>query len=335
MMKTLMLCLGFFALGVQAQAGTFQAKTMRDTLSAREVERGLLLGKGWLEFGLGTDMKTANSSWNTDGTIKDWDSAQFLYTTERLDIRYGIARRGEMYWQIKTHYVRLTNEALDTNTSQFGLGDPKFGYKWEAFHSVAPVTSLILYGEFKGPAGNESPGNAVGGPTTFTNFVLTTGTPDLTVGAAAKRQLGPIALTADLAYVRRFSGAVMYVVETEYHAFNGRIAPGDIKRAYGDVLVQLGPVALNGGALVQMRESVRVGSTTDGWFPGSELNEIEGSDGWSVDGITGMTLNVSRGVDLVAGVTVPVRGEDYAFFPIEEIHPSRGNTYSGTIEFRY
>ena len=46
----------------QVDAAGFEAKTMRDTFSAREVERGLILGKGWLEFGLGTDIKQAQGA---------------------------------------------------------------------------------------------------------------------------------------------------------------------------------------------------------------------------------------------------------------------------------
>ena len=53
------------------------------------------------------------------------------------------------------------------------------------------------------------------------------------------------------------------------------------------------------------------------------------------DARTGVTLHITRGVDLVGSALVPIRGEDLGFFPIEDIHPTRGNTYSGTLEFRY
>ena len=38
-----------------ALAAGFEAKTMRSTMPSREVERGLIIGRGWLEFGLGMD----------------------------------------------------------------------------------------------------------------------------------------------------------------------------------------------------------------------------------------------------------------------------------------
>ena len=335
MKRTLTLLAALFGVAPAAHAAGFQAKTMRETLSAREVERGLLIGKGWLEFGLGTDIKRATGYWSSEGDPIDFDDALWTWTTQRIDIRYGITKRSEFYGTIKWHYARLENDRLGTDIRDFGLGDPRFGYKYEWFKSLAPVTSVITYLEYKGPAGNESPGNYIGGPSTFSSVIMTTGTPDLEVGAQAKRQVGPFAFTAGAGYVRRFSNVVQYVVETENNIFNGRIKPGDITKFGGDVLLQLGPVALQGGTLVQMREETLIGPTSEGLFQTTELEAQTGSDGVSVDATAGFTFNITRGVDLVGGVTIPVAGEDLMYFPIEDIHPTRGNTYSGTLEFRY
>jgi hypothetical protein len=46
-------------------------------------------------------------------------------------------------------------------------------------------------------------------------------------------------------------------------------------------------------------------------------------------------FNLTRGFDIDLGVSVPVVGEDLQFFPIEDIHPTRGVTYSGTLEARF
>ena len=51
----------------KAFAAGFEAKTMRDALSSREVERPLVLGKGWMEAALGFDMKNADGYWGEDG----------------------------------------------------------------------------------------------------------------------------------------------------------------------------------------------------------------------------------------------------------------------------
>ena len=318
-----------------ALAAGFEAKTMRDTLSAREVERGLIIGKGWLEFGLGTDAKLATGAWDSDRNPVDWESTEWLYTTQRLDLRYGITRRGELFWTIRTHYLELNNSELGTNSTQFGIGDPSFGYKFELFRGMSPLTSVIGFAEYKAPAGNESPGNYVGGPTTFTSFITTTGTPDLSLGLRAKRQVGPVAVELGGAFVRRFSGVVQYAIETEYNQFQGRLKPGDEVHLDGGVLVQAGPIALQAGGLYVSRDELMLGNTAAGWFPAANLKVQEGSDGWSLDARFGATLHVTRGFDVVLAAQMPLQGEDLMYFPIEDLHPTRGNTYSGTLEFRY
>lgn len=327
--------LGLAALASPAHAAGFQVKTMRDPLPSREYERGLVIGKGWAEWGLGADVKLSDGYWDSEGNAVDFESAKFLHTTERMHVRYGISRRAEVHVTVPFHYQRLTNDALGTDLSQFSLGDPVLGWKVEPFRSMAPVTSLIVYTWYKAPAGQEAPGNYIGGPNSFTNFVVTTGTPDLALGTAGKRQIGPLALTLDLSYIRRFSGTVMWAIETEYNQFNARVKPGDVTRAAGDLMLQVGPAALHGGAVFQLRQVFKAGTTSDGWFPGKNLEPVTGSDGWSLDVPAGAILNISRGVDLDLAVNIPVRGEDLMFFPIEDIHPTRGFTYSGTLELRY
>ena len=335
MTRTLALTLGLALSSPAAMAAGLQAKTMRDTLSAREVERPLIIGKGWLEIGLSTDYKVANGYWDSDGEAVDFDSARWTYTTERMDIRWGITRRGEFFYRLKTHYTRLQNEDLGTDSRYFGLGDTNFGYRFEAFRSMAPLTSWIFYWDYKGHSGNESPGNSVGGPTTWQSVILSTGTPDLTLGTQAKRQVGPFAVTAGADYVRRISNVTQYVIETENNQFNGRIKPGDIVRLTGDLTLQLGSFALAGGARYQAWQDIKIGSSSKGIFLGKNLDPIGGSDGWSLDALGRLTVHVTRGIDLVAQASVPLRGEDLLFFPIEDLNPTLGNTYSGTFEFRY
>ena len=335
MLSTALLALGLVATTSTAQAEGFQVKTMRDPLPSREYERGLVIGKGWAEWSFGADVKLADGYWDAQGVAQTWDNARFTYTTERTMVRYGASRRAELWMLLPFHYERLTNSVLGTDTHQFGIGDPMFGWKVEPFRSISPVTSWIIYTWYKGPAGNESPGNYIGGPDTFSRFVVTTGTPDLAFGTALKRQLGPFAGTVDVTWVHRFSGATMWAIETTNDQFAGRIKPGDIAKVAPDLMVQAGPVALHGGALIQVRQVTKAGTTANGWFPGKDLVAIAGSDGWSVDIPAGAVFNITRGVDVDLAVDVPVRGEDLQFFPIEDLQPTRGLTYSGTLKLRY
>ena len=39
--------------------------------------------------------------------------------------------------------------------------------------------------------------------------------------------------------------------------------------------------------------------------------------------------------DLIANANIPLRGEDFMFFPLEDVHPTYGYTYSGEVVFRF
>lgn len=316
-----------------AYAAAFEPKTMRDTLPAREVERPLIIGKGWLEFGLGGEVKNATGYWDSEGAPQEFTDATWLWTTQTLAVRYGVSRRGELYWDFRTHYARLTNPTMDTDIANFGIGDPNVGFKLELLRGMN--NSLIGFADYKAPAGNEAPGNYSGQANSFNNIVMTTGTPDLSVGARYKQRVGPAALTLELARVHRFSNVVQYLVETTNNQFNARIKPGDITRVNGDLMVQLGPAALHAGADLQLREVTRTGQTSGDFFGDRDLTEVEGSDGWSLDVTPGAVINITRGFDLDLAATIPVRGEDLQFFPIEDLQPTRGVTFKAAVELRY
>ncbi|MEC8381412.1 MAG: hypothetical protein VXZ96_13875 [Myxococcota bacterium] len=333
MQPLLLLMAGWF--GSVAQAGGFEPKTMRDPLSKRAIERGLVLGKGWVELEFANDSKVATGYWDSEGQPQDFEHARWTYTTQRLDIRYGVTRRAELYWRIKTHYVQLENDYLGTDTSQFGIGDPEIGYTYELFKTLAPVTSVVVYGVYKAPLANESPGNYVGGANSFQAFVLTTGTPDWTFGMKAKKQFGPIAIEGGLAHIFRQSGLALYVVETDLNQFMMRIKPGNIERAHLGVQSQFGPLNLSGTAILDKRALLKIGPTSDGIIPTQALESVKDSDGIYLDARLAAELNLSNTIDFVGQANIPLVGEDLQFFPIEDIHPTRGNTYTGAFVFRY
>jgi hypothetical protein len=224
---------------------------------------------------------------------------------------------------------------LNTNISEYGLGDPSFGFKMEVYRGSAPTTSIVGEVFYKAPAGDDSPGNFIGGPNTFTNIVLGTGTPDMGAGLQGKRQYGPFAVELGAKYTRRFSRAVGYLIETEFHQFQARIKPGDLVDYNMDFLVQVGPVAIHNRWYVQQRYTTLIGTASPGLFGDQNLKPVDGSDGSSVDTSVGAIFNLSRGVDISFDVRQPLIGEDLQFFPIEQIHPTRGTTYSTAVELRY
>ncbi len=318
-----------------ADAAGFQIKTMRAPLSAVEVERPLVIGKGWLELGLGYDHKEADGAWTADGQALQWSGARWLYTTERLSVRYGISRSGELYWDVPFHYVRLTNDDLGTDTSSFGIGEPRFGWKLELFNRAIPTTSLIVDLQYKMPTGTEAAGTYVGGPNTVVGFPMSTGQADLAGFVRGKQQFGPFALAGSVGYVHRFSGVSQFVVEVSEYQFSGRFKPGSEIRAELSPMLQLGPVALHGDAVFRQWFSASLGTTAGGFFVDENLDVVEGSDGWSFDAGGGVVVNATRGVDILASAMVPIRGEDLYFFPLEGISPTRGVTFSTSVELRY
>lgn len=319
----------------EAQAAAFEAKTSRYPLSNREVERSLKMSRGWLEFSLGADVKDAVGYWSPEGEAVEFTSARWLYTTERFAARYGLSTAAELYFYLPYHYMRLTNEDLGTDIADQGVGDPRFGLIYEVLDRQDPMTSVVVQVDYKGPLGKETPGSYAGGPYMVTGFVMSTGTPDLTAALAAKQQLGPFALLGRVGYDYRFGAVVQYVLETEMSQFSGRLKPGDILFAEGGLMIQAGPIALDGQAVFQRRGKTLVGMGSDDFLGISKLDAIPESDGWSMDVQSHVTANMGRAADLQLGFLVPIRGEDLQFFPIEDIHPTRGFTYSATFKFRY
>ena len=318
-----------------AQAGAWESKTSQEAMSSREVERSLAMPKGWLEFSLGADVKQSTGYWSSAGEAQDFEDTTWLHTTEWMQLRYGLTRRIEVYGYLPFHYLQLTNDVYGTDISGFYLGDPRYGVLAELLDQEAPTLSVVARVELKAPAGNESPGSYIGGPASFSQFVTTTAGHDLTLGIEAKQQFGPLALGLNAGYVHRFSGLAQFVIETAQNQLLGRIKAGDRVYASASVMAQGGPAALVASPYFEMHRPVSMGTSSGGLSPDGNLVQVEGSGGWSYGVDLGLVLNITRNWDLVGGASIPLRGEDLMFFPIEDIHPTRGNTFSGALKFRY
>ena len=335
-----MILAGLLALPSLAVAGPFQQKTMQAPFSSREVERGLVLPKGWIQFSFQGEAKLAEGYWGSAGEALDFDYADWFYTTERISYRYGFLPNLEIYGSLAGHWITLTNELHGTDRRGFYLGDPKLGTRFNLLRQETPSFSLAGVIELKSPAGNESPGSFIGGPATFQSFVTTTGGHDLRLGVDAKKELQPsrLAISGGAGWVHRFSGLVQYVTETSQRQFSGRLKAGDRLYAGARAILQAGPTAFYAGPRVERHAAVEMGTTSGGGLtlsPDRNLLPIEGSEGWSADADVGVLLHVTRHVELTGGASIPIRGEDLMFFPLEEIHPTRGVTYSGALQFHY
>ena len=336
-MKHISLALAVLALtSGSAGATAWESKTMQAPMAAREVSRGLHLPKGWAEFSLGFDYKLATGSWDSEGVMAPFENANFLYTTQRISARYGFTNSTELFISVPVHYINLTNTANGADTSGLYPGDPRFGFRMGLLDNDLPLTSVIFEAEMKVPAGNEDPGSYIAGPSVFSQFVTTTGTQDLQLSLAAKRQVtSNLAVGGHVGYNHRFSSIVHYLIELGENQGAGRIKPGAQIFAGATVTAQAGPVALTVSPTYMSQAEVRVGTTSGGLSPDGQLEPVAGSDGEYLDLSVGMTVHFNRNIDLSVGANIPLMGEDLMFFPVEDIHPTYGNTYSGTFTLRY
>ncbi len=341
-------------LAPSALAGGFGEKTMRAPMPTTEVERSLILPRGWVETKVDFEQKVATASWNSAGERVDFDHSTWLYRTERLTLSLGYGPHSEMWFSVPFHQARLTQDRPDVpadytqvDIRDNSIGDPKVGWRVEILRTEAPLTSVVFNTYWKGPAASEAPGTFIGGPLNVQGFVFTTGTPDAYFGVAAKRQFGPASFTLNAGYMRRFSSTVQYLIELENMQFLGRIAPGDELQVDTDLTVQAGPVALHAGTRGKTRAETRVGTTSGGIGvlrpdkPCGEgvdrgcLRPLAGSGGAALDVNVSAQFMLSRGLDFHVGANIPVVGEDFMFFPIEDLHPTAGTTINVTLEARY
>ena len=146
---------------------------------------------------------------------------------------------------------------------------------------------------------------------------------------------GVFATEAGIGYMYRFSGIAQYLLETTNNQLNGRLKPGNQVLMDASGTVQFGPVAIQGGLWYRRWGTVDAGTTSSGLLPNGNLEPIVGSDGSSFGLDVTAIGHVIRGIDVVAAANIPLTGEDLMFFPIEDLHPTRGVTYTARLEFRF
>lgn len=321
---------------VPAEAGLFGPKSSREVMPAREVERPLDMPRGWSEFTFGHKAKIGTGRFDSDGSIVPFEDTSWTYHTSLLRWRFGLSRRVDIQWDIPFHVGRLVNDELGTNLTSGAVGDISFTYRYRLFEKDAPMNAVVLEGMVEGPTGRETPGTYRGGPAQMSQIVTTSGSWDVYGGIAARQQVGPFRFTERAGYMRRFSSLTQFVVETDNDQFAGRFKPGDRFQVSGEALVQLGPVAIAAGPRLAIRGPTKAGVTTDSWWnPGKDLRAYEGSGGLETYIDASLTLNATRGFDVMLQGTLPVVGEDLMFFPLEDVHPTYGPTLGGAVEVRF
>lgn len=320
-------------------SAAFQTKTMRSDMPLTEVERALVLGKGWLEFGFDYSAKFTMGAFDDSYRYKKWDNGTlFSYHTAKLEINYGITRNCELYIHLPYLIENLRND-FGTNTTSYGFGDMNAGWLFQIYRS-APDKELVSIATrlfMKGPSGEESPGTYFGGPLDFSRFINTTACYNLGGGIEGKMKFHHLALQLKGGYITKFSSDAMYVADMVYRWTNGRIDPGD--EIYGSIgilnqLTRLICLGLDFDASYHFK--TRIGTSSSRPIPSMKLDPVEGSEGLFLFAYPRIVLNLKQCLDLHLFGGVPIIGRNSdLFWPIEELSPSAGYTAGVNLYFRY
>ncbi|MBT3219188.1 MAG: hypothetical protein HN348_08865, partial [Proteobacteria bacterium] len=155
---------------------------MRDPLPNREVERPVVLPKGWMELNLGVDGKVGVGVWNSQGRRQRFDGERFGYLTTSAQLRCGLLPRSELWWKAGFHRASFAGH------SALSVQDPSFGVRWLLYRREAPATSVAIEVGGKAPFGRETTSDYLEHQATLPGFSFSTGTPDVWVGPLVRQQ---------------------------------------------------------------------------------------------------------------------------------------------------
>lgn len=264
-----------------ALAGPFTHKTMAGPWPDRQVERELVLPKGWVQIGLTADHKTATQTRDRWGLAQDMDrGVAFRYTRTWLRVDQGFSRRIRLYAHAPMVRAALSRGG-EAAVSTTALGDVRGGF-WVQPWLDTRVRAAVQV-ELKAPSGVEWPGASTGGAGNTSSFLTGTGTTDLNVTLHGQMGLGGAGLLrAQAGYDARLPGVVGYIVEVDGQA-NGWLDPGDVWRLRLDGTAQLGSdVALTAGGSARFVGWYRAGTSGPSVWR-ADLYEIPSSYGNFVD----------------------------------------------------
>jgi len=317
-----------------AFAGPFSPKTMQGAFSEYEVERKLVLPKGWLEVGLSVDSKRSVTYRGSDGAEREQPNG-FAWTHSRLwlDVRQGFSPRVTLYARVPWIRSEL-QPVIGPPTSTIAMGDAHTGVvvqPWvEGPHSVAFSADL------KAPSGVEWPsGTGAAGDTQ--SFMTGTGITNLGLFGHAKAGFGQaVSLGMDLGYVRKIPGVVGYVMQVDGFG-NGVLNPGDEVRASGHLTGQIGTVLwLRASAAYRHIGEAWVG--VNGPMGPRIMSPIRHSAGDWLDGTFVIGVEPTERLTIELRASRDLMGADsrpFAHLGLEEFSPQPGLVLGGGVVARW
>jgi hypothetical protein len=364
-MATCLLVAGVFLAALPASADMFQHHTGQADIEQRFVERPLVVGKGWVELGLGFDWKHSGSQFldNDSPTNVGFvpgtnferfdNNAAFDQRRFTLGLRWGFTKGTDVYLRVPMVWNQLRNDnevtiidpagdeqTIGTNISTFALGDVELGVLIQWLRRVDPNgrfnSSLGSHVNIKAPTGLESPGTYIASPGLISVMPTGTGTYNYGFDLEFKQQIAFLAVDVRAGYVWRSSGIVQYLVEDVEHQFLLRLKPGDAVE-WG-LMLYFQPtrfLSVGIGTDMEYRFLAKIGPSARSIAQCKECDPIEGSNGLYMDGVAVISLTPSRHfqVDLRAQYTFG--GREAFLFPLEDVSPTRGVTAGGNVMYRF
>ena len=323
-------------LSAPAAAGPFTHKAMQGPWPERQVERNLVLPKGWLEVELASDMKWSTSYWDLPGERVRWDEGtKWTYSRVWLNVTQGFSKRLSLYARIPMVHARLVNpQGADTSTT--ALGDVHTGVILQPMLHQRGIFALQF--DLKAPSGVEWPSDFIGNPANVSSFLTGTGTTNLGVLAHGRYTVQRlVSLTGSIGLIFKLPSVVGYVVESDGFG-NGWLDPGDELRFDGAITIQLSEqFAVTTFETISGRGTYRMG-TSGSSVVRVDWIDLASSSGIFVNGGLGLSWEPSRHWEV--GVTVAdalygTQTRTFSHLGLEEFSPQPGLTWSSKVAARW
>jgi len=311
------------ALSGVSEAGLFTHKTSQGDAPENQVQRRLVMPKGWLELGLRADSKASDHYRDSAGTRRA-RSAPWRYSRLWLDVRQGFSKRITLYGAMPWVMAEL-EPVGGTVTRTVAMGDAHVGLMLEPW--TWEQASIGVQLDYKAPSGVEWPGAVDGGPDQVVSFLTGTGISNLGTFVHGRiTAVDRIRVQLTAGYVAKLPGVVGYVVQPAGFG-NGWLDPGDEIRLTGDLTGQIiDQVALGAGAQWSHRGRYEIGVSGPSTSR-LKMTPLPQGPGTFVDGRLHLSYQPTAHWEIEASGMLDLMGSDtrtFAHLGLEEFSPQPG-----------
>ena len=306
-------------------ANPFGEKTMQPAWSPQQVDRMLIMPKGWMQLQLSIDSKYSSAQRGLTGDKIPLEADQYWsYSRMWLNFTHAFSTRTMMYMHIPIVRAQFQPSSGDAITTM-ALGDVHSGV---FFQPTLLKHSLALQVDVKSPSGVEWPSGRRGGPSDINGFLTGTGLTNLGVTAHGKVKASQrYAVHLSAGYIIKFPGIVGYVVE-ENGFGNGILNAGNELTVVGRHLFQVhDDVCLELTHSFSQRGAYKMGVSGEGllW----NLSEEILAPGWFMDAGGAVSWEPTAKRELRLLVSNQIYGSEtiqFAALGLEEFSPQPGTT---------